>query len=308
MTLNSQFPVSRRTLMAGAISAAACSLAGRLGVAAEREDESPYRICAFIKFVQSLSFRELAERIAELGFDGIEATVRPKGLIEPERASDELPELVEELHRCGLAIDVMTTNVVEALDVVSRNLLKTASELRVLRYRMGYFRYDMKRPLMPQLEPLQAQINELADVNRELGLTAVYQNHAGSGYVGSTIWDLQQLLQSVPSSDIGIAFDIRHATAEAGMSWPVLFRVAEPHLQAIYVKDFVWEGRRPRNVPLGEGQVNPEFFRQLRKSPFSGPISLHVEYLPKASVEENLTALGDDLAELKSMLDRASDE
>ena len=61
------------------------------------------KICAFVKFVQTLSYDELAERIAELGFDGIEATIRTKGQIEPERAADELPALVEALRKAGLS-------------------------------------------------------------------------------------------------------------------------------------------------------------------------------------------------------------
>ena len=40
---------------------------------------SKYRICAFEKFLQDLSYDELADTIAELGFVGIEATVRNKG-------------------------------------------------------------------------------------------------------------------------------------------------------------------------------------------------------------------------------------
>src|SRR5688572_13655183 len=50
-------------------------------------------ICAFIKFVQSLSYDQLAEAIADTGFDGIEATVRRGGKIEPQKAVDELPKL-----------------------------------------------------------------------------------------------------------------------------------------------------------------------------------------------------------------------
>jgi sugar phosphate isomerase/epimerase len=75
-----------------------------------------------------------------------------------------------------------------------------------------------------------------------------------------------------------------------------------PHLGAIYIKDFQWQGRRPENVPLGEGQVDPAFFKQLAAAEFTGPISLHVEYLPKAGVEKNIAALRRDLATLRKLL------
>ena len=54
-------------------------------------------VCAFIKFVQSLSYDQLADAIADIGFDGIEATVRKGGKIEPGKAVDELPKLVDAL-------------------------------------------------------------------------------------------------------------------------------------------------------------------------------------------------------------------
>src|SRR5205085_75386 len=64
-------------------------------------------------------------------------------------------------------------------------------------------------------------------------------------------------------------YDIRHAVAEGGESWPVALRVIAPHIDTIAVKDFRWSegsnGRwEPRSVPLGEGLVDfPEYLRQL---------------------------------------------
>ena len=74
----------RRFLSLGAAGAVA---AGFLGSTVDAGDAhgSKYRICAFEKFLQDLSYEELADVIAELGFVGIEATVRNKGHVLPER-------------------------------------------------------------------------------------------------------------------------------------------------------------------------------------------------------------------------------
>jgi sugar phosphate isomerase/epimerase len=273
--------------------------AGR-AIGDDRAGQRP--ICAFVKFIQELSYRDLARTMAEFGFDGIEATVRPNGLILPEQAPEELPKLVEALREHDLEINVMTTNVDRADDPVSEKLLRTAASLGVKRYRMGYFRYDLSKPVREQLEEFRPVVRDLAALNGELGMTAVYQNHAGARYVGASLWDLVLLLEGIPSEQVGIAFDIRHATAEGGMAWPVSWNVVQPHLQAVYVKDFRWNGRRPENVPLGEGQVDPAFFRLLREATFEGPISLHVEYLGQAGLEENIQALGTDLVTLRKLL------
>ena len=263
------------------------------------------RICAFVKFVQTLSYDELAERIADIGFDGIEATIRDKGQILPEQVPDELPKLVEALKKHDLEISVMASSVNRADQPHTERVLRTAASLGIKRYRMEYYPYDLNRPVAEQLVELRSVVKDLAVMNREFGITGVYQNHSGAYAVGATVWDLHELFRDYSTDEFGIAFDIRHATVEAGLSWPVLFNVASPHLGAVYVKDFVWEGKKPENVPLGTGRVDKSFFTQLRKADFAGPISLHVEYLPEAGVAENLAAMKNDLATLKSWLAEA---
>jgi sugar phosphate isomerase/epimerase len=263
------------------------------------------KICAFVKFVQSLSYNELAERIAEMGFDGIEATIRDKGQILPEQVPDELPKLVEAMKHHGLEINVMASSVNRVDQPHTESVLRTAASLGIKRYRMEYYRYDLQRPVTEQLVKLRPVLQDLAAMNRELGIAGVYQNHSGAYAVGATIWDLHELFRDYSTDEFGIAFDIRHATVEAGLSWPVLFNVATPHLGAVYVKDFVWRGTKPQNVPLGSGRIDKRFFTQLRKTDFAGPISLHVEYLPKAGVPENLAAMKNDLATLKNWLAEA---
>ena len=259
-------------------------------------------IGAFVKFIQELSYTELAETIQRLGFQGIEATVRPGGHVLPERVEDDLPRLVEALDARGLKVLVMASDVNDATDQLSRKVLRTASKLGIKRYRMAYYRYDLGQPVLPQLDSLRSAVRDLAALNKELGLTAVYQNHSGASNVGASIWDLRRLLEPIPVEQIGVAFDIRHATVEGGLAWPVSWSLMQPHLQAVYVKDFVWDGRKPRNVPLGTGQVDPRFFPMMRQIDPAIPVSLHIEYLGKSGLQPNIAALKTDLQKLRKLM------
>ncbi len=293
--------ISRRQFVASgvALSALAATKTPAFGV------ESPaasFKICAFEKYLQDLSYDELAEVIAKLGFDGIEATVRKNGHVLPERVEDDLPKLVEALSKCGLEISVMATDVVSVEQPLTEKVLRTAASLGVKRYRMGYYTYDKQGSVTERLKEITPTVHELATFNRELGIGALYQNHAGTHYVGATIWDLHHLLRDIPVEEIGCAFDIHHATAEAGLSWPVLHRLISPHIGAIYVKDFRWQDRKITEVALGTGQVNPAFFETVKQGSFSGPISLHVEYLEDEDTEKNVAALKRDLAVLQNWL------
>jgi sugar phosphate isomerase/epimerase len=301
MKMMTPFNLSRRTFLTGSLASAAT--AAWMQDDAVAQDSTPKNaICAFTKFLHPMAFDKLAETIARLGFDGIEATVRAKGQVTPERVDEDLPRLVEALKQHDLELTVMTTSVTRADQPADERLLRVAAGLGVKRYRMGYYTYDLNRPVKPQRDDLRPVVRELAAMNREIGIQGLYQNHAGARYVGATVWDFQSLIDQIPPSEIGFAFDIRHAVAEAGLAWPVLQNVAEPHLGAVCVKDFRWEDARPENVPLGQGRVDRRFLQRLSQAAFAGPFSLHIEYLEQAGVEPNIDALAQDLATLRQWI------
>jgi len=113
---------------------------------------------------------------------------------------------------------------------------------------------------------------------------------------------MHSLIKEYPVSEIGCVFDIRHAAVEAGEAWPIYYDLVKPHLSALSVKDFRWEGRKSVHTQLGKGNVDPKFFKTLRNSDFRGPISVHVEYLPKEGAQANLAALKRDFVTLRDWL------
>lgn len=293
--------ISRREALIAAASAIASS---RLAHAAS---DPPARqpICVFTKPFNSLTFDELADRIAELGFDGIEAPIRQGGHIEPTDVEDRLPQLVDALHKRNLEITVLTSDINDADDLLTERVLRTAASLGIQRYRMKYLMYDLKRSVTEQIAEWRPRFRDLAALNHDVGIRGLYQNHAGERQLGAALWDLQQVLEGIPVDRIAVAYDIRHATVEGGMSWPVTFNMIRPHVDTVYVKDFRWTDNKPQNVPLGEGQVNPRFFRLLADSGFHCPISLHEEYLDHRKPElvpQHLAALRRDLQTLRGWL------
>lgn len=298
-------PLGRRAFLGGAALGAAAAIARppmALAASATRPSRPP--VCAFIKFLQSLSYDEMAKRVADIGFDGIESTVRAKGHVLPERVKEDLPRQLEAVKEQGLDITIMTTDVLRVDDPYTEDVLRTGASLGLKRYRMGFYRYDPNRSVMEQLNEIRPQLRDLAELNRELGVTAVYQNHCGAKYVGAPIWDLCYLLDGVPVEEVGAAFDIRHATIEGGLSWPLEYDIIKPHLGAVFMKDFQWVGKKPEHVPLGEGRVDKKFLKQHLDSGIDCPISLHVEYLKKGDADENTAALRRDYKTLLSWMDQ----
>ena len=294
----------RKFLATGAAVAAAASLVPSMAVADDKM-KTKHKICVFTKPFNSLSFDALADKIAELGFDGIEAPIRKGGHIETEAIADELPKLVEALKKRNLEITLAASDINDPDDPITTKFLRTLATVGVKRYRMKYFHYDFDLPVADQWAEWNPRFKQLAAMNHEYGIQGLYQNHSGGKYFGASVWDLLKVLDGVDPSDLGVAYDIRHATVEAANSWPVSFEMIQPHMEMVYVKDFNWIDGKVRNVPLGEGLVQKKFFELLAETGFEGPISLHEEYLSHKDpnlVPEHWAAIKKDFAALNGML------
>src|SRR5688572_22175760 len=127
-----------------------------------------FDLIGFIKPFQKLSYAEIADISAEIGWDGIELPVRKGGTIEPPAVEEELPKFVELLTKNKLELPVIATDAEDASDPVTQRVLRTASKLGIRRYRMKHLYYDLEKPIAPQLENFRAKLRDLARLNAEL--------------------------------------------------------------------------------------------------------------------------------------------
>jgi sugar phosphate isomerase/epimerase len=268
---------TRRTfLKATALSAIAAATAPTVA-----ETKARYKLIGFTKPFQDLSAEECADTVAQIGWDGIECPVRSKGQIEPERAVDELPKLIEVLKKSGREVTVITTDVKSA-DNNSEKLLRLAAKLGIKRYRLGFFDYEQGKPIPDQVKAMTSRLAEIAAMNKQIGILGGIQNHSGAERFGCAVWDIWTAIKDLDPHYLGNFFDIGHATIEGGSSWPIEARLMQPHMMTVSVKDFVWQktakGAKSKWVPLGEGLLNRAFFEWLKTTNYSGPIDHHAEY------------------------------
>ena len=302
LLLTPLLPVYRRQFLAQSLGTAA---ALSLRAWAQIPSPAPARwpIIGFTKPFQKIGYERTAEVVAEIGWSGIECPVRKGGQVEPEQVEDELPKLNAALARRGLNIGQITTTIVRP-DALTERVLRAARKLGVRHYRLGYFHYDLRKPIRAQVAEVKASLRDLAQLNAEIGIQGGFQNHSGPNYVGAAVWDLAEVVQDY-FPELGACFDIGHATVEGGSSWPIEAQLIEPLLSAVYVKDFLWvkepKGWAVKWAPLGSGMVSKKFFDWLKTTSFSGPISQHVEYLEGAGPEE-IQAMRADCALLKRWL------
>ena len=265
------------------------------------------KICIFAKPIQDLSYEKIADLLAKYPVDGLEATVRTGGQVDPTKVAEQLPRLHEALAKRSREFMILATNISAAKSTETESVLQCASKLGIRYFRMGYYRYKLEQPILPQLEAFARDARELAAYCGSLGMTALYQNHAGNDYVGAPIFDLVEVMKGIPIAQMAIAMDIRHTTIEATSSWPLLYAVSRPHLGAVYVKDAIIERGKVMDVDLGQGKAAGELFEAMQKDGLPSVLSLHTEQIDHADpklLEQRISAIGRDVATLLSWLDR----
>lgn len=241
------------------------------------------KVNIFSKHLQFLNYQNMAEAARELGFDGIDLTVRPKGHVLPEKVETDLPLAVEAMKKVGMTPQMFCTAVEDAANPVDKKLLETAAKLGFKYYRMNWYRYDEQRPIPDQLVGFSQKMAGLGQLNEKLGLYGCYQNHSGR-MVGASMFEIWQILQKANPKTMGAQYDIRHATVEGGLSWQTGLNLIRPHIKTIVIKDFYWEKNNAgkwavKSVPLGEGMVDfKTYFKLLKDFRIDVPICLHLEY------------------------------
>ncbi|MCB0594723.1 MAG: sugar phosphate isomerase/epimerase [Lewinellaceae bacterium] len=236
----------------------------------------------FSKHLQWLDYDGMAKAAREMGFDGVDLTVRPKGHVWPEKVEEDLPRAVEAIQKAGLKAELITTAITSAEEKYTEKIIKTASQLGIQYYRMGWLKYEDNEPIPEQLERFKTQFKALEEMNRHYNIHGAYQNHAGDS-VGSPVWDIWYLIRDLDPQWLGCRFDVRHAMVEGMNSWTVGLRLLQPYIHSLDLKDFQWkkeEGRwKVETVPIGEGAVDfPAYFQLLVELKIEAPITLHVEY------------------------------
>jgi sugar phosphate isomerase/epimerase len=254
-------------------------------------------VCLFSKPLQSMPWPRLAQAVKQIGFTGVDLTVRPGGHVLPERVTEDLPKALEAIRKEGLDVPMITTELLSVRDPAAESTLTAAGRAGIPYCKPGYYKYNFV-DVRAELQTAASDFQGLAALAKAKAVRMGFHNH--TGYVGGPMWDIAYILAGVDPKWTGYYFDPGHAVAEGGgAGWKVVLNRIAPQIFMTSIKDFTWErsnqGWREHWVPLGEGMVDWKYyFHALRTAGFHGPISLHIEYNPGGATpsakEDNLLA------------------
>src|SRR2546429_1699128 len=170
--------ISATTILGGRVQPAPSATAG------------PLKVSVFSKHFQWTNCQEMAAIAKDVGFDGIDLTVREGGHVLPERVEEDLPKAAEAIRKAGLELPMITAEIVDSRSPHAEAVLKAASRLGIRHYRWGGFVYTAAKNIPDQLADFKTRVKDLADLNKEYGVCAMYHAHSGIDRMGASIWDL----------------------------------------------------------------------------------------------------------------------
>ena len=283
----------------------------------------PLKVEGYSRFLQWLRTpTEVAAAVNELGFNGLDLTVRPyPGHVDPARVAQDLPQFVQGLKEHGVEVKTIAAGISDADSAHAEEILATASGLGIRYYWGGTFRYDLSKPILAQLDELKPKVEKLVALNKKYDMTAMYHTYTFPAAVGCTMWDLMYLLRGFDPAHVGIHFDTSHmVNAQLLGGWQTSLLAAGPYIRGVSIKDSVLEkrppapprpaggdGARPRQpqramapspfgdvdwrekyTPLGQGNVPvKDVLRILKSVAFAGPVEIQIEY-PDGGADQGL--------------------
>ena len=270
-----------------------------------------FDIAGFEKhFFEKYSPAQLAQTYGEIGLD-VELTVRPEGHVKPANAAAELPVMMTALVARQRRIQTIATSFVRPDEPHIESTLRAAQKLGIRQYRHRGFSYVAGKPIKAQVADFRSQARDFAAMNKQIGISALYQNHAGADAVGAAIWDIDSILDDIDPDLFGVALDCRHLMVEQGRAWPTAIRLISPRVRSLYVKSFRWDRDKTIETPLSDGIVPKELIDQVLADHPTLPICLHIEHLklqpvPFAERASTVEAFRKDAAVLRGWLGVAS--
>lgn len=278
----------------------------------------------FSKMLQVYDIDKAGDVIKDLGFEGVDLTVRANGHILPENATKELPGALELLRGKGLSVPMLTTDITSAEQPHAEDVVRTAAENGVKLLKLGYWSYKGFGTVQDGLRQTREDLADVEKLMKRYGVKGCLHVHSGDFMTVNADF-VYLLLQGFDKEALGAYIDPGHNTCEGGCSgWKMGMDLVAPWISMMAVKSMgffqtvnedtgeaKWGAKR---LPLRLGMVSwREVFTYLKQIGFDGPVSLHSEYEGSSSwrsltTPELIEQTREDLAYIKECIAAASAE
>ncbi|MEO6724945.1 MAG: sugar phosphate isomerase/epimerase, partial [Blastocatellia bacterium] len=129
---------SRREFLQTTIGTAIIAGMGANALAQEKPEQGknagPLKVSIFSKHLHWLEWEAMAQVAAEIGFDGVDLTLRKGGHVEPDRAEQDLPKVAEIIRKAGLVLPMVTAGIVDITTPQAETMMRAMHSVGVKQY------------------------------------------------------------------------------------------------------------------------------------------------------------------------------
>jgi sugar phosphate isomerase/epimerase len=183
-------------------------------------------IIVFTKPWKTDSLPQLADRVADLGFTGIELPVREGFQVTPANYRETLPEAKAAFAKRNLAI----TSIAGAIDL---ELIKVMGNLQIPLLRV-MLNADPQKNYLEQEETHYRAVSEMLSTLEASGVTLGVQNHYGN-FIGCSAAGLMRFVGRFPKEQVAAVLDLAHC-AICGEIPEFALDIAASHLAMVNLK------------------------------------------------------------------------
>jgi L-ribulose-5-phosphate 3-epimerase len=274
--------MDRRQVLKTLAAAAATRLAAQTPArpAAQNQRRAP-QILVFSQNLIQIEYPELGDIVKQMGFDGVDLTVRPGGHVEPRLANVDLVRAFEVMSGEGLDIPVITTAITTPMDRTAVPVIALAGMSGAKVFRTGTWPAGNNPNPQFRLAEVQRDFAGLMNIGRQYTISPLFHNEVGDN-VGSAVADTQRILEPLDPTWSGYYFDVPNAAAQDAGNYEAALRLMLPRLKAVTIQDFTWDKKQLTKVRLGDGAVDwSKFFQTLAQASYTGPVTLEIGYTAK---------------------------
>lgn len=267
------------------------------------------QVLMFSKMLREYDVNKMSDTAAEMGFDGVDLTVREGGHILPEKVKDDLPRAIDILKSKGLSVPMITTSITNVKEPYVEEIYKTAEICGVKFLKLGYWRYEGFGKIKEQINKAKEELKGIESLSKRYKICSAIHIHSGD-FLSANAAIVYLLLKDFNPKVIGAYIDPAHMVIEGGKSgWKMGMDLLSDYICLVAVKDFNWFHKGGKNWdiawgPFQEGMVPwDEVFTYLKKIDFNGYLSIHSEYNWKdLTIKERLHQTKQDLAYIREFI------
>ncbi len=258
------------------------------------------KYCIFSKMLMEFSPEEVAEKLQDLGYDGVEWRVHEEGHI----TLDEVAKKAEDVGRITKSHNLEIVNLLTYLLVENtrkmEEVFEAAEGIGCSKVRLWPPDYDPKVGYWELYNRGQRGMEKALKLAEKYNIRVLFEIHWGT--IISSVSSAYRWVERFDPKRVGVIFDAANMITEGREDWKLGLDILGDYLALVHCKNAAWflkkEGQRKRwdwgYVPLDEGIVDwEEVISIIRQRGYDGYLSNedHSDIPVSQKLEKNLDYL-----------------